>query len=134
MWPWPDIAQLGMVYPRGFVAAVSNSVPACRRTGVDARLPNWYQRAPFRPPPDVATPLAFTSIVCAAHSVLTPLERSRCICTSKRIAWSSESRAFELPSAGCGMHGTVVGVVTKRFPEIDGLPPGLLIRRSANVP
>src|SRR5260370_41339252 len=50
MCPWPDMATLGIQYPKGLLPALSKRVPAWTRVGVVVRLVISYQRDPLRPP------------------------------------------------------------------------------------
>src|SRR5664280_580885 len=128
MWPWPDMAQLGIQKLRGLLAAESNNVPDCASTGVPVRLVIWYHRDPSRPPELLATPLLLTWMLCAAHKL--PL----CMRVPNNRS-SRSSKCVVLPSAGTPPSGLVVaGTVMLMFAEMDGVPPGLDTRRNTRVP
>src|SRR5205085_10758551 len=82
--PWPLVATLGIQYPRGLLAAESNSVPDCTSVGVLVRLPISYQREAFRPPLVTGVPPLSTCKLCAVHSVSAPVSLLRVISAAHR--------------------------------------------------
>src|SRR5437867_4032508 len=84
MWPWPDIATLGIQKPRGSAAALSNSVPDWVRLGEVERLPSGYQREPLRTPVGANGPGPVEVGARPRNAVATsgPPESSEAFCTT----------------------------------------------------
>src|SRR5712664_1781151 len=121
------------MYPFGPVVAVSHRVPDCTRTGVAVREPISYQRAAFRRLPPVLAPTqeVLTAMFCAVHRLLAPVILLRSI-----VAMNTRSSVVSIlvdePDACCSTGNAVVGTVRFRLPEIEGVPPGFVTRRSTS--
>src|SRR2546421_12457360 len=114
MWPWPETATLGIQKPRGLVAAESNRVPDWSRAGVPVRLPISYQREPFRPPEEEATPEVFTWILWAVYNEVVPVILFLRMAAPKSRS-SKASKPLLLPLLGCEMGKAVLGTVRLRL-------------------
>src|SRR5262245_712041 len=120
------------MYPCGFVVAESQRVPDCTRTIVPpsgapvvGALPRIsYQRAPLRPPVELAVQPVLTWMLCAAHSVLDPVSLFLWIEALKTRS-SDVSMLVVEPEAGWRIGKVVVGTVRLRLAERVGVPPGV---------
>src|SRR5262252_6098716 len=122
MWPWPEAATLGIQKPRGFEFVESKSVPDWTRAGVVVRLPISYQRAPFRPPLELATPELLTWMLWAVHREVVPSILLRCTAAAKsRVPRASRFLLKVFHLCACEMGALVAGTVSARFPEIVGV-------------
>src|SRR2546427_4457394 len=123
MCPWPLTETEGIQNPRGLVAAGSNSVPDCTSDGVPVRLVISCQREPLRPPVPEATPLVLTWIFCAVQRLDAPVILFLWIAAANSRSSRESSRRFAAePLTGCRIGKVVVGMVSRMFPEIEGVP------------
>ena len=67
-------------------------------------------------------------MLCAVHRLLTPVSLFFLIIAANKRSSSASSGRVD-PCATCAIGKDVVGTVTVRSPEIEGVPPGLLTRR-----
>ena len=99
-------------------------VPDWFVTGVVVMFFNSYQRAPSRPPEELAAPLELTCMLCTVQ------RRPLCIFAQNSRS-STSSKGEVLPKHGTPPSEATVGdTVTLMLAEMDGVPPGLVMRRT----